>query len=479
MAEMPADDQVSRIGLLKKFFFLDLVALQFGIDSTLWLATAYSYIATLVPSDLTNHYLSIAQLLPSGVQFFVSLLVGPTIAYFGCGMKWPMVAFILCSAIGNFLYSCSGLHGIGNVWGLIGGRMLSGLASGSSSLSMTYIVNSSSTAERLEALSQYRTMAGFAMVLGPALSIPLTIFAFSIGKFEVNGNNAPTFVSAGIALLIAIITAIAVHDMRAKKLNFFDVMIRNRDEILKGESVLWQVPTLSLILLFVSSFLMADCLFLMSNLMRSETNWDLSLTLISGLQAVVFLVALFGSLCTDVIRKGLGRWTERLNEKYYLPADLGEVEDKAKTQALTKKIVPELLLSASSFLGSIIGSVLIIVSLAVLNGHQSGKAGSLACFLLGCCVMMTAYNMQAASLPSLYSKSLPINLRTVLTPWYGATVALGKLVAPPVIAVIGGATRSNNGFIGGQGLCIGVALIACISVCLSMRPFVKAIALSN
>lgn len=112
--------------LLIKFFFLNLVSLQYGIDSTLWLPTVFSYIRSLTGNS-ASLYLSLAQFLPAAVQFFVSLLVGPILAFWGLSVKWSTVVFVLFSAIGNSLYSCAAEHGIGDVWAIIGGRLLCGL----------------------------------------------------------------------------------------------------------------------------------------------------------------------------------------------------------------------------------------------------------------------------------------------------------------------------------------------------------------
>lgn len=473
----------SQSSLLKRFFFVYLIAVQFGIDSTLWLPTAFAYISTLVTPSDAHYYLSVTQLLPAAIQFLVSILVGPTVAYFGCSLKWPMVFFIMCSSIGNFIYSCAGTHAIGNVWAMIGGRMLSGLASGSSSLSMTYIVVSSSTEERLKALSNYRTFAGIALVVGPILSLALTTFTFMIGNFEVSGNNAPTFVSSGISLCIAIITAIAVQDKQANQLNFLKVLCSHQDAMFQGGRLVWLIPLLGLSLLFISSFLMADILYLMSDLMRSPDHWGLGLTLISGLQAAVFLAALIGSIFTETMRKAIGKYSKK-----WFPAQRlvqlkdTELQTKNKSYSLAQTLVPELLLSVLSFCATILGAILVIIGLAILDKEKSmrsGIAGSVACFLIGCAVTMIAYNIQAASLPSLYSKSLPVKLRAVLTPWYGATVALGKLAAPPIVERIGATRTDNKGWIGSQALCIAMAFLAALTLSCTVRKFVNSIIYQN
>lgn len=298
-----------KLTLFRRFFFVNLVVLQYGIDSTLWLPTVYAFINTLVDHSRVTYYLSLTQLLPTVVHFFVSILVGPLVSYFGTSLKWPMFVFLLCSAAGNFLYSCAGIHGIDNVWAIIGGRMLSGLASGSSSLSMVYIVKSSSTEERLPALSWFRTFAGVALGLGPLLSIPLTRFSFHIGKYTVNETNAPTFVASGIAIVVAITICAAVKNKMSNKVNVFSIFLKHHDQLMEHGMTSLLAPVIMMFLLFVSSFLMANVLFLISSLLRSPDHWDLGLTLISGLQTVIFFMSLLASLCTSKLHASFMSWT--------------------------------------------------------------------------------------------------------------------------------------------------------------------------
>ena len=110
--------------------------------------------------------------------------------------------FFMFSFIGNFLYATAGPHALNSVWSLVGGRMFAGLASASASLALSYIVVTSNAEDRLSALSLYRTFAGIALVLGPLLSMPLTLVKFDIGTFDINANNAPSFVMSGIAFII-------------------------------------------------------------------------------------------------------------------------------------------------------------------------------------------------------------------------------------------------------------------------------------
>ena len=473
----PSAPAVSQWSLLKRFFFNDLVALQFGLDSTLWLPTVFSFIRTLKGDDAA-YYLSIAQLLPAAVQLFVSLIIGPIVGYLGCSLKWPIVAFVLCSAAGNFIYSCAGVHAIGDVWALIGGRMLSALASGSSSLSMSYLAICTSAAERLPAFSLYRTLAGIALVLGPLLSVPLTTFTFHIGRYVINGDNAPTFVSAAIAFLVACVTAAALRDKKANKVDFLKVLAEEHASMFKGDTDKWLVPVLCLMLMFISSFLMANNLYFLSELLTAPDQWAFKLTLTSGLQAAVFAVSLAGSLGAETLRKWFGTWVGR-----YMQDKDRETESKDTTYTRTaRSVTPEVVLCIASFAASVLALVLVIISLALVRKSGTTRGGTVVCFLIGSTLMMASYNVQASSLPSLYSKCIPAKLRVVLTPWYAATVAAGKLAGPPIIHALSRAratSERNGGWIGSQALCIGLSFVACFMLVRTRRSLVRVISLMN
>ena len=465
-------------GLVRRFFFVNLVALQFGIDSTLWLPTVYSYVASLHDTRV-SYYVSMAQFLSAAVQFVTSMLIGPIVAYFGASIKWGIVVLVFCSAVGNFIYSCAGRHAISSVWAIVGGRLICGIASGSTALAMAYIVSSSTLDERLPALSLYRTFGGIAFVIGPLLSVVLTLFTFHIGLFAVSPNNASTFVASGIFLCLSIVTALGLADKKATQLNFVSYLTKQSEELFLNGTEVWLMPFYMLFFLFISAFLMAGVQFIMSDLLRSPDHWGLNLTLISGLQAIVFFFALFGSLFAESFRKFIAQVLGNVSKAY---ADLisSPLTDKsAAHEKIVASVLPEIVLSSISFAGSIIGAILVIVSLSIYQAGDHDKAGSVVCFLLGCILSMLAYNVQAASLPSLYSKSIPPKLRVIMTPWYGATVALGKLAAPPIIEAIGSSRTSNSGWIGSQALCIGVAIVGAALLYLSRRTLLRTTLLHN
>ncbi|KAL4400234.1 hypothetical protein ACI68E_003150 [Malassezia pachydermatis] len=152
---------------------------------------------------------------------------------------------------------------------------------------MSYIVTSTSTEERLPALSLFRTFAGIALVIGPILSVVLTLFSFHIGKFIVNPYNSPTFVSSAIALIVALVTAFFVQEKKASKYNLIHI-IKTLAQFKEGLQWCLSCAFVPAGITIFSSFLMSNVFFLMSDLLSSPSFWHYNLTLISGLQAIVF-----------------------------------------------------------------------------------------------------------------------------------------------------------------------------------------------
>lgn len=103
--------------------------------------------------------------------------------------------------------------------------MFAGLASASASLALSYIVVTSNAEERLSAMSLYRTFAGIALVLGPLLSMPLTLAKFDIGTFDINANNAPSFVMSGIAVIIVCVCMFGMRKAYMAMLEYNNRMI--------------------------------------------------------------------------------------------------------------------------------------------------------------------------------------------------------------------------------------------------------------
>ncbi|KAI3617037.1 hypothetical protein CBS9595_002946 [Malassezia furfur] len=155
-----------RVDLVRRFIVLDLAPLAYGLDSTLWLPAVLRYATLLAPHDAARA-VSHAQVLSSVEQFVVSILTGPVAAYYSASLKWCIVFFLLCCAAGNAVYACAGPHAIGHAWALIGGRMLSGIASGAASLALSYVVMVARAEDRLAAVSLYRAFVGVALAVGP------------------------------------------------------------------------------------------------------------------------------------------------------------------------------------------------------------------------------------------------------------------------------------------------------------------------
>ena len=442
-----------RVDLFRRFFVVDLAPLVYGLDSTLWLPTVLSYATLLAPHD-AERVVSYAQFLPSMVQLVVSILTGPVAAYFSASLKWCIVFFLLCSAAGNTVYACAGPHAIGHAWALIGGHMLSGAASGAASLALSYIVMVASADDRLAAVSLYRAFVGVALAVGPLLTVPLQLVSFRVGLFAVDSNNAAAWVMAFFALALAGVVSMRLRDVHVPHANHFRVRIQHAAERSMRRS--WVAAAAVLVLIAASSFLLADVFFVLSVLLTDAAHWHMSLIASSCVQGAVFGVALVGSVAAEHVRG----WVQRRRRAGPAAGDAD---------------VPEIGVGLVSFVGAVVGLTLVLIALR-LDKVRRTQAGALACLLIGCGVMVTAYNVQAASLPSLFSQCLPASARPALTPWYAAAVALGKAGAPLVVQALSRTADGMTGWVVAELVCVGVAVPSVVLFVCMCRPLCAVVA---
>lgn len=438
--------------LLIRLFPVFLIALQFGMDSTLWLPTAYEHIAKCTSSGSeATRFLSLAQLIPAAVQLFVSLLVGPLAAMAG-SLKWPAVLLLLCSATGNFIYSMAAPGGIDNVWAIVGARCLLGLASGSASLAMAYLTVSTTADRRIEAMSLFRTFGGIAMALGPVLSIPLTRVHFDVGhSFKVDGTNAPTFLASFTSLTISLLVALLLKDKSKPAHNAFVPLVG----FFRSKDGRWKMPCLVLGLMLVSAYLSASVLYLLSELLAHR--WHIGITLASGIEAIVFAVSLVASIACGRMRQFIvDRAQKNSADNCADSIEKGTNQDAAAAA----KLAAETVLTQASQAISVVAILLILMSVCFKAGSSAATA---VVFAIGCTLAMMGYNIQAASLPSLFSQSLPADVRASLVPWYAATVAAGKLAAPPITESIGNSERQGWAASQSVPLALGVGAIAVLA----------------
>ncbi|KAI3482475.1 hypothetical protein L1887_54898 [Cichorium endivia] len=332
--------------LLIRLLPVFLIALQFGMDSTLWLPTAYQHLAKCTSNGTeTSHYLSLAQLLPAAVQLFVSLFVGPLAAMVG-SLKWPACFLLLCSVVGNLIYSLAAPGGINNVWAIVGARSFT-------------------------------------------------------------------------SLIIASLVALLLDDKSKPAHNAFVPLIG----FFTSKDGRWKMPCLILGLMLVSAYLSANVLFLLSELLAQTLAhrhhpclWN------PGDRLCAFalgehrpVVACANSFLDHMQKSNAASGSDA--------AEKGKLEDQAGA-----KLHAETVLTQASQVISLIAVFLITMSLS----FKAGSAATAVVFAIACSLAMMGYNIQAASLPSLFSQSLPADVRASLVPWYAATVAAGKLAAPPV-----------------------------------------------
>lgn len=454
--KQPKAQPLARLAI--KFFCVLLVSWQFGLDSTLWLPTVFSYLTSIVgdPSRAA-HYLSLTQTLPAVVQVIISLTIG-LVAAKARSLKWPLVVCVVASVSGSLLYVCAGKGAIGNAWAVVGARMLCGFASGASALAMSYIVIGTTAQDRLSAMSLYRTGAGMAMVLGPLVSIGMTQVSFQVSGYHIDGDNAPVVVSFCIASALLFVLLFGLENKSKASPNAVKTLVAT----LKQCPRTCIIPAWILLVMLVSAYAAADVMYLLSETLPGD--WHFSLALTSGLQAAVYAVALIASLGANALRS----WIMGLKKHN---------EDTAEASESSEGLVKaELVITIFSFTLVILGLLVQMVGFAVFLAQGTAVPGTATAFLLGSTLVMAAYNLQASALPSLFSKSLPPDLCAALTPWYAATVAAGKIFAPLIDEALAKALEPTHdirgsalGHLVSRGVTCAMVMFALFFL-LAMRP---------
>ncbi len=230
----------------------------------------------------------------------------------------------------------------------------------------------------------------------------------------------------------------------------------------------WRMPCVLLVLMLVSAYLCANTLFLISDLLGQR--WHIGLTLASGIQSIVFAVSLVASIACGKLRQLALRWIQRRDDaapaRAMEQASIGAPDTTSSLNPAEAKVRAEVVLTQASQLIATGAVVICMISFSFGNG----SAGTSALFVIACTLSMVGYNIQAASLPSLYSQSLPADIRASLVPWYAATVAAGKLAAPPITQALGDST--HHGWVASQSVPLTLAIVAIIVLLLVSKRLV-------
>lgn len=268
------------------------------------------------------------------------------------------------------------------------------------------------------------------------------------------------FFAALTSLVIACLVAVLLKDKSRPVHNAFVPLIG----FFSAKDGRWKIPCLILGLMLVSAYLSANVLFLLSELLAHR--WQIGITLASGVQAIVFALSLLASIACGRLQQ----WILDRTQKGDTAASGSDTVEKSTTkdhqftqaasQAAAAKVQAETLLTQGFQVISIIAVVLILLSLC----FKTGSAATAVVFAIGCALAMMGYNIQAASLPSLFSQSFPADVRATLVPWYAATVAAGKLAAPPITETIG--NSNGHGWAASQSvpLVLGLGAIAVLAL---------------
>ncbi|KAJ3160034.1 hypothetical protein HDU86_001299 [Geranomyces michiganensis] len=416
--------------LFSAYFVVNLVALSFGLDSSLYLPTVVALITRIEPANVTRTFF-LVQTISSIAQVVVMLTIGLIVHYCARGsLKASIALLIAASAAGNLIYTIGGVKG--SVTALIIGRVLCGVASASSGVAGVYLSLTSSVEERLLCMTNFRTFAGVALVLGPLLSALFGLADFYIGSFHFDKLTAPTLGSFLIMTVLTVVILVAMEEQKSKAAaSPFAALPAFVASKPKGAA-------LALLGMLLSAYASALILYIVP--INLTSRWNYSVQSEGYLFALINAVGLVGSLCADWIKGAALRLVVRIQGT----GQPDDMEDKdAKAASKNSARVAEVALAIGSFLVAAIGITCMLISVTVDGDDASLKTAVV--FMIGAMIVMASYNIQASVIPSIFSKLIPAALKVALMPWMSAMTAVGKVLAPAL-------TDSFSASAGGLGL---------------------------
>lgn len=371
----------------------------------------------------------------SAVQIVASFLIGDIAKWVG-SIKWTVIFLICLSFAGNFLYSCASVISLDTI---IGGRILCGVASASGALIFSYITAiETDRAKVFRLVSAYRTAAGFFMALSQLVAIFGSYCNFYIGDFHVGSNNAPTFICSFVMALVAVILVFLLKNppVPEKKVSISfqralrDFFTARKIQLLGSIIILWGM--------FLGSFLMSEVVYFMPVFLTQSLGWEVKF------QGVAFMVAsLIGIIGSLLAPKLLSKLTEKKqtdvtqNEKESL--DLHEsLEEERKQRLIERKkrqvFNNQVILTFASLVLALVGQAFMIGASEIFEKRKLPHINIGCFFVAGLSVVMFGYNGMASTFPSMFSEYVQPEVKVQLMPMIGAIAALGKLVAPIVLA---------------------------------------------
>lgn len=318
--------------------------------------------------------------------------------------------------------------------------MLCGVASASGALIFSYVTaNNADRAKVFKLVSIYRTSAGFFMAISQLVAIFGSYCDFTIGNFRVNSNNAPTFISSFVMALVvvALVFVLGNPAVPTEKASIsFQRALREffsakKNKLLGSLIILWGM--------FLASFLMSEVVYFMPIFLTQSLGWE------TKHQGVAFMVASLIGVCGSLLFPSiLKKITLRIGKKKEIDVEASSSDlhnslklEKREQEQLSKKqsvFKTQVILTIISIIFALIGQSFMIGAYKAFVKKTLPHINVGCFFVAGLSVVMLGYNGMASTFPSLFSDYIKPQVKVQLMPMIGAIAALGKLVAPIVLA---------------------------------------------
>ncbi|KAM3120211.1 hypothetical protein RJF_1873 [Candidozyma auris] len=407
---------------LVQYIAVMLMAVQFSFDSCVYLSSIAYWIEECGDQN-ADHYLFIVQAVSSAVQIIASFIIGDIAKWVG-SIKWTVLFLIFLSFVGNFLYSCSSKISLGAI---LGGRILCGAASASGALIFSYITAvETDRAQLFKIVSAFRTSAGFFMALSQLVAIFGSYCDFLIGDFRVSSNNAPTFITSFIMVLVAMGLFFTMKNppvpKRKNTISFkralLDFFTARRAQLLGSVIIMWGM--------FLASFLMSEVVYFMPVFLTQSLGWE------TKFQGVAFMVAsLIGIIGSLLCPKLLSKLTENKEPEIHFESEKASTDEsleemrKKQTEEFKKRQVfrNQVVLTLVSLAFALVGQAFMIGANEIFNDRRLPHINVGCFFVAGMSIIMLGYNGMASTFPSMFSEYVKPEVKVQLMPIIGAMTA--------------------------------------------------------
>lgn len=384
------------------------------------------------------------------------------IAKLANSIKWTLVVLMIFSVLGNFLYSCALEI---SLYAILGGRILCGIASASGALVYSYITATNPDRTKVTKLvSGYRTAAGVFMAILQIIAIFGSYVDFHIGSFRISSNNAPTFISSFVMIVVSITLVFTLDNARVatqkrsetitdlenlktstKSFRFSGALkqffLAGRSQLLASLVVLWGM--------FLASFLVSEVMYFMPIFLSDSLDW------LTKDQGIAFMVACVVGLCGSLVIpklavvnfRGARSSGTKASKDFELAEKDNDLDNAEKPDSKDREceshhtksgknqmFFNQMIISLVSLFLALIGQGFMIGANEIFTSKSSSSTGTGCFFVSGLALIMAGYNGMASTFPALFSEFIKPEVKVQLMPLIGAIAALGKLVSPIVMS---------------------------------------------